>query len=84
MSVLIETMRREGYELEAGRPEVVYREIDGVKCEPIERLTVDIPEEFTGTIMDSIIARRGEMVNMMPTAGILRLSRIRNAITAPL
>jgi len=47
----------------------IYKEIDGVKCEPIERLTVDIPEEFTGTIMDSIIARRGEMVNMMPTAG---------------
>lgn len=68
LSVLIENMRREGYEFQVSNPVVIYKEIDGVKCEPIERLTVDIPDEFTGTIMDSIIARKGEMVNMEPTA----------------
>jgi len=74
LSVLIENMRREGYEFQVSNPVVIYKEIDGVKCEPIERLTVDIPEEFTGTIMDSIIARRGEMVNMAPSAqGYTRL-----------
>ena len=74
LSVLIENMRREGYEFQVSNPVVIYKEIDGVKCEPIERLTVDIPEEFTGTIMDGIIARRGEMVNMMPAAqGYTRL-----------
>lgn len=74
LSVLIENMRREGYEFQVSNPVVIYKEIDGVKCEPIERLTVDIPEEFTGTIMDSMIARRGEMVNMVPAAqGYTRL-----------
>ena len=74
LSVLIENMRREGYEFQVSNPVVIYKEIDGEKCEPIERLTVDIPEEFTGTIMDSIIARRGEMVNMAPSAqGYTRL-----------
>ena len=74
LSVLIENMRREGYEFQVSNPVVIYKEIDGVKCEPIERLTVDIPEEFTGTIMDGIIARRGEMVNMAPAAqGYTRL-----------
>lgn len=67
LSVLIENMRREGYEFQVSNPVVIYKEIDGVKCEPIERLTVDVPEEFTGVIMDSVIARRGEMVNMEPT-----------------
>lgn len=74
LSVLIENMRREGYEFQVSNPVVIYKEIDGVKCEPIERLTIDIPEEFTGTIMDGIIARRGEMVNMAPSAqGYTRL-----------
>ncbi len=68
LSVLIENMRREGYEFQVSNPVVIYKEIDGVKCEPIERLTVDVPEEFTGVIMDSVIARKGEMVNMEPTA----------------
>ena len=74
LSVLIENMRREGYEFQVSNPVVIYKEIDGEKCEPIERLTVDVPEEFTGTIMDGIIARRGEMVNMAPSAqGYTRL-----------
>ncbi|MBR4720858.1 MAG: translational GTPase TypA [Clostridia bacterium] len=68
LSVLIENMRREGYEFQVSNPVVIYKTIDGVKCEPIERLTVDIPEEFTGVIMDGIIARRGELVNMTPSA----------------
>ncbi len=68
LSVLIENMRREGYEFQVSNPVVIYKEIDGVKCEPIERLTVDVPEEYTGTIMDGVIKRMGELVNMTPTA----------------
>ena len=68
LSVLIENMRREGYEFQVSNPVVIYKEIDGQKCEPIERLTVDVPDEFTGVIMDGVIARKGEMVNMEPTA----------------
>lgn len=68
LSVLIENMRREGYEFQVSNPVVIYKEIDGVKCEPVEHLTVDVPDEYTGTIMDSIIQRRGEMINMAPTA----------------
>ena len=68
LSVLIENMRREGYEFQVSNPVVIFKEIDGVKCEPIERLTVDVPDEFTGTIMDGVIKRMGELVNMSPTA----------------
>ena len=68
LSVLIENMRREGYEFQVSNPVVIYKYIDGVKCEPIERLTVDVPEEYTGTVMDSVIKRMGELVNMSPTA----------------
>ncbi len=74
LSVLIENMRREGYEFQVSNPVVIYKEIDGVKCEPIERLTVDVPDEYTGTVMDGIINRKGEMTNMSPTAqGYTRL-----------
>ena len=74
LSVLIENMRREGYELQVSTPVVIYKEIDGVKCEPIERLTVDVPDEYTGTVMDGVINRKGEMTNMAPTAqGYTRL-----------
>ena len=68
LSVLIENMRREGYEFQVSNPVVIYKNIDGVKCEPIERLTVDVPDEYTGTVMDSVIRRMGELVNMSPTA----------------
>lgn len=68
LSVLIENMRREGYEFQVSNPVVIYKEIDGVKCEPIERLTVDIPEEYTGAVMDQVINRMGNMTNMSPTA----------------
>ena len=74
LSVLIENMRREGYEFQVSNPIVIYKEIDGVKCEPIERLTVDVPDEYTGTVMDGVINRKGEMTNMAPTAqGYTRL-----------
>ena len=61
LSVLIETMRREGYELEAGRPEVVYREIDGVKCEPIEDLTIEVASEFVGAVSQELGIRKAEL-----------------------
>ena len=74
LSVLVENMRREGYEFQVSNPVVIYKEIDGVKCEPIERLTVDVPDEYTGTVMDGVINRKGEMTNMAPTAqGYTRL-----------
>ncbi|MBN6188135.1 translational GTPase TypA [Aneurinibacillus sp. BA2021] len=65
LSILIENMRREGYELQVSKPEVIVREIDGVKSEPTERLIIDIPEEYTGAIMESLGARKAEMVNMV-------------------
>lgn len=66
LSVLIETMRREGYELQIGQPQVIIREIDGVKCEPIEELTIDLPEEVHGKAVEMVTNRKGEIVNMGP------------------
>ncbi|MEN9699667.1 MAG: translational GTPase TypA [Bacteroidota bacterium] len=66
LSVLIETMRREGYELQVGQPQVIIKEIDGVKCEPMEELTIDLPEEFSGTAVEAVTRRKGEMKNMVP------------------
>jgi GTP-binding protein len=65
LSILIENMRREGYELQVSKPEVIVREIDGVRCEPVERVQIDIPEEHTGAVMESIGERKGEMVDMV-------------------
>jgi GTP-binding protein len=64
LSILIENMRREGYELQVSKPEVIVREIDGVRCEPVERVQIDVPEEYTGAVMESLGARKGEMLNM--------------------
>ncbi|KHF40829.1 translational GTPase TypA [Halalkalibacter okhensis] len=64
LSILIENMRREGYELQVSKPEVIIREIDGVKSEPMERVQIDVPEEYTGSVMESIGERKGEMLNM--------------------
>lgn len=64
LSVLIETMRREGYELQVGQPQVIIKEMDGVKCEPIEQLTVNLPEEYSSRVIDLITRRRGEMTSM--------------------
>lgn len=68
LSVLIENMRREGYEFQVSNPVVIYKHIDGQLCEPIEDLTIDVPDEYTGTVMDGVIQRKGEMTNMSPTA----------------
>ncbi|HZY78161.1 MAG TPA: translational GTPase TypA [Cyclobacteriaceae bacterium] len=66
LSVLIETMRREGYELQIGQPQVLFKEINGVKCEPIEELTIDLPETDAGKAIETVSQRKGEMVNMEP------------------
>ena len=92
LSVLIETMRREGYELQVGQPQVIFKEIDGVKCEPIEELTVSVPEEFASKMIDMVTRRKGEMTSMesqgdrvniefdMPSRGIIGLRT--NVLTA--
>lgn len=64
LSVLIETMRREGYELQIGQPQVIIKEIDGVKCEPVEELTIDLPEDISGRAIDMVTIRKGEMTSM--------------------
>lgn len=66
LSVLIETMRREGYELQVGQPQVIIKEINGQKCEPVEELTIDLPEEFSGTAVEAVTKRKGDMINMEP------------------
>ncbi|MBF02854.1 MAG: translational GTPase TypA [Flavobacterium sp.] len=66
LSVLIETMRREGYELQIGQPQVIIKEIDGVKCEPIEELTIDLPENLSGRAVEFVTIRKGEMLSMEP------------------
>lgn len=65
LSILIENMRREGYELQVSKPEVIIREVDGVKCEPVERVQIDVPEEHTGAIIESLGSRKGEMLDMV-------------------
>ena len=64
LSVLVETMRREGYELQVGQPKVIIKEIDGVKCEPVEEMTVDCPDEYAGTVIEMVTKRKGNIVNM--------------------
>lgn len=65
LSILIENMRREGFELQVSKPEVIVKEIDGVRCEPIERVQIDIPEEHTGAVIESLGVRKGEMIDMV-------------------
>ncbi|WP_242202412.1 translational GTPase TypA [Aestuariivivens insulae] len=64
LSVLIETMRREGYELQIGQPQVIIKEVDGVKCEPVEEMTIDLPEEVSGKAIEMVTLRKGEMISM--------------------
>lgn len=73
LSVLIETMRREGYELQVGQPQVIIKEIDGKKCEPIELLTIDVPEESSGKVIELVNQRKGEMVIMEPKGDLIHL-----------
>ena len=76
LSILIETMRREGMEFQVSKPQVVIKEVDGVKCEPYEALTVDVPEEYMGPVMEKLGARKGEMTNMQNFNGQTRLEYI--------
>src|ERR1700741_3567976 len=73
LSVLIETMRREGYELQVGQPQVIVKEIDGVKCEPIEILTVDVPEVSSGKVIELVSQRKGDMIVMQPKGDLIHL-----------
>ncbi|MBB6328719.1 GTP-binding protein [Algoriphagus iocasae] len=73
LSVLIETMRREGYELQVGQPQVIYREIDGVNCEPIETLVVDVPAESSGKVIELATQRKGELLIMEPKGDLQHL-----------
>ena len=66
LSILIENMRREGYEFQVSRPKVIFKEVKGVKCEPIEYLVVEVPEAYVGSVMNKLGARKGELLNMMP------------------
>ena len=94
LSVLIETMRREGYELQVGQPQVIVKEIDGVKCEPIEELTIDLPSDLSGKAIESVTNRKGNMLNMenkgertviefeIPSRGIIGLRNYLLTVTA--
>ncbi|MCX6187479.1 MAG: translational GTPase TypA [Bacteroidetes bacterium] len=73
LSVLIETMRREGYELQVGQPQVIVKEIDGVKCEPMEILTVDVPLESSGKVIELVSQRKGDMIIMEPKGDLIHL-----------
>ncbi len=74
LSILIETMRREGYELQVGKPKVINKMIDGILQEPIEQLTIEVPSDFLGPVMEKIGSRRGEMQDMQEVAGYLRIT----------
>ena len=69
LSILIETLRREGYEFQVSKPEVLFREINGKKCEPMEAVTIDVPEDFVGNVIEKLGSRKGEMTNMYPAKG---------------
>ena len=92
LSVLVETMRREGYELQVGQPQVIYKEIEGVKCEPIEELTINVPQDYSSKMVDMVTRRKGELTGMdtegdrvnitfeIPSRGIIGLRT--NVLTA--
>lgn len=92
LSILIETMRREGYELQVGQPQVIFKEINGVKCEPVEQLSINLPEESSGKVIEMVATRKGEMISMeikndrvqlefyIPSRGIIGLRN--NVLTA--
>ncbi len=73
LSVLIETMRREGYELQVGKPRVIIKEVDGKKCEPIELLSIDLPQEYSGKVIEAITQRKGELTVMIPKGDMTHL-----------
>ena len=73
LAVLIETMRREGYELQVGKPRVIFKDINGQTCEPLAHLTIDVPQEFMGAVMENLGVRKAELINMVELAGYLRM-----------
>ncbi len=73
LSILIETMRREGYELCCSTPRVLFKEIDGVKCEPIERVTIDVPEQYVGAVIEKLGQRKGDLLEMTPSGARMRI-----------
>ncbi|MEG1620344.1 MAG: translational GTPase TypA [Oscillospiraceae bacterium] len=73
LSILIENMRREGYEFQVSTPRVLYQEIDGVKCEPVEKLVLDVPEEYVGSVMEKMGTRKGELTHMAPQGSRMRI-----------
>ena len=74
LSILIETMRREGYEFQVSPPRVLYKEIDGVRCEPVERVVADVPSDYMGSVMEKLGARKGEFVEMLPVGNRVKLT----------
>ncbi|MCL4512213.1 MAG: translational GTPase TypA [Bacteroidetes bacterium] len=76
LAILIETMRREGYEFQVGKPQVIYKTIDGELREPVEQVVIDVPDEYVGTVIDNLSRRKGEMKNLMPSHGNTRLEFI--------
>lgn len=76
LAILIETMRREGFEFQVGKPKVINKVVNGQKCEPMELLTIDVPQEFMGAVMEALGTRRAELVNMIELAGYLRMEFI--------
>ncbi len=76
LAILIETMRREGYEFQVGKPQVIYKTIDGELHEPVEQVVIDVPDEYVGTVIDNLSRRKGEMKNLMPSHGNTRLEFI--------
>ena len=73
LSILIETMRREGYEFQVSPPRVLYQEIDGVRCEPVERVVVDVPSDYMGSVMEKLGARKGDFIEMTPVGNRMKL-----------
>ena len=73
LSILLETMRREGYEMTCSNPRVLYREIDGVKCEPFERVTIDVPNEYVGVVVEKLGQRKGDLLEMNPIGSRMRI-----------
>ena len=74
LSILIETMRREGYEFQVSPPRVLYKEIDGKRCEPIERVVVDVPQDYVGSVMEKLGARKGEFLEMTPVGNRMKMT----------
>ena len=73
LSILIETMRREGYELQVSPPRVLYQTVNGVKCEPVERLVADVPADCVGAVMEKIGSRKGDLLEMTPVGSRMKL-----------